>query len=244
MREILSATITLALFISCNSSMDKRVGTDTSSNQKESKAALVIDKTPQTFKGLFKYEDGTSTFRDCNNSGKTYLVRNSSDSISQAYKKATKFLTYPGETVYAEIKGYLAGKSTSQSAVGYDNELIITSVDKLEQKNYKIFCYDFEFIALGNEPFWSIDIIPTEQKIVLKNVGSDKVYIFPYRPANVVGSVYRFKTKTKNDTLVILIKKEKCSDGMSGRSYNFSAEIAINGETLKGCAIKKGDLVK
>jgi uncharacterized membrane protein len=41
-----------------------------------------------------------------------------------------------------------------------------------------------------------------------------------------------------------LIKKEKCSDGMSDRSYNFSAEIAINGETLKGCAIKKGDLVK
>ena len=243
MVRLLNATITLALFISCNSSMDKRVGTDTSSNQKESKAAPAIDKTPQTFKGLFGNDKGTNAFRDCDDTGKTYWVSNS-DSISQEYKKATKFLTYQGETVYAEVKGYLAGKSTSQSAVGYDNELIITSVDILEQKNYKTFCYDFEFIALGNEPFWSIDIIPTEQKIVLKNVASDKVYVFPYRPANVVGIVHRFEAKTRNDTLVILIKKEKCSDGMSDRSYNFSAEIEINGETLKGCAIKKGDLVK
>jgi len=242
MREILNATITLALFISCNSSTDKRVGTKTSITQKESKAAPAIDKTPQTFKGLFKNDKGTNTFRDCNDTGKTYLVRNSSDSISQAYKKATEFLTYSGETVYAEVKGYLTGKSTSQSAVGYDNELIINSVHELEQKNYKTFCYDFEFIALGNEPFWSVDIIPTERKIVLKEVGKEKVYVFPYQPANVDKDVYRFETQTKKDALVIIIRKEKCSDGMSDRSYNFSAEIAINGETLKGCAIKKGDL--
>ncbi|MDB5119510.1 MAG: hypothetical protein JWN56_728 [Sphingobacteriales bacterium] len=243
MKKLISAIITLGLFISCNSSNHERSATGTSEHLKDEKVINVVDKTLRSFKGLYKYSKEANTFQDCNDPSKMYWVNDSSATISQAYKKATSSLSYPEETVYAEVKGYLAGKAASGYASDYENVLIVTSVDKLEQKSYKTPCYDFEFIAIGNEPFWSIDIIPAEQKIVLKNVAKEKVYIFPYQPANVGGGVHRFETKNaKNEKLVIILREEKCSDGMSDSNYNYSAEVVINRETLKGCAIKKGDL--
>ncbi|MDB5013096.1 MAG: hypothetical protein JWQ25_1298 [Daejeonella sp.] len=244
MKELISAIITLGLFISCNSSSNRTVTNSSKQSTKDSVIA-VADKTPRSFKGLYKYNNETNTFQDCNDLTKVYWVNDSSATILKGYKKATEFLSYPEETVYAEVKGYLAGKATSGYGSDYENVLVITSVNKLEQKNYHTPCYNFEFIALGNEPFWSIDIIPTEQKIVLKHVGKEKVYVFPYQPANVGGGVYRFETKNSaNEKLVIILREEKCSDGMSDRSYNYSAEVVIDGEPLKGCAIRKGDWVK
>ena len=245
MKKLISAIITLGLFISCNSNSGNPTLTDTTTQSEKDGVIAVIDKRPHIFKGLYKYNKEANTFQDCDDLTKIYWVKDSSATISKQYKKATKFLSYPDETAYAEVKGYLIGKASTGFASDYENVLVITSVDKLEPKNYQTACYNFEFIALGNEPFWSLDIIPTEQKIILKHVGKDRVFVFPYQPANVGGGVYRFETKNAaNEKLVIVLREEKCSDGMSERSYNFSAEVVINGETLKGCAIKKGDLVK
>ena len=76
---------------------------------------------------------------------------------------------------------------------------------------------------------------------MLKDLGENKVYQFPYRLATIVGGVHRFETSNgAKDRLLIEIRQESCSDGMSDNHFNYSAAVVINGRRLKGCAVKKG----
>lgn len=228
-----------AMLASCNSSGPSNKSADSDSVSRKA-TRTVIDKKPVIFRGLYISGNEVNTFQDCN-SRLTYWVTDSAG-MQQAYRKALPPLPYPYESVYAEVKGYLAGKSDQGYASEYPNVLVVTSISKIEAKTFKTPCYDYEFIALGTEPFWSVDIVPAEQRIVLKDVAREKTTEFPYNPANIGGGVYRFESMNdKKEKIVIVIREENCNDGMSDREYNYSAEVEIQGRSLKGCAIKKGD---
>lgn len=193
------------------------------------------------FKGMYSFGNEVSTFRDCN-TGKIYWLEDESKKLNELYKNTTGILSYPYESIYVEVKGYLKGKSVLGYAEEYENVILVTEVVAAKQKSFNTDCFEYDFIALGNEPFWSLDIIPSEKILVLKDVGTDKVHIFPYKPAKTSGNQSIYETSNdKNETLKAIIIKETCSDGMSDRVYNYSAQVVINGKALKGCAIKKGD---
>ena len=232
--------ITALLLQACTSSEKKVPSSDTGSANLSTDTQ--ISKTPITFKGLYTFGNEVNTFQECA-SQKVYWVNDSLVNMRKPYEESVKFLSYPYESVYAEVKGYLSGKSSEGYASEYENVLVITEIIKIEQKNFRTECYNYEFIAMGNEPFWSLDIIPSEKRIVLKDVAEEKVLEFFYSPANVSGDTYQYTAMNpKNEKLEVLIRKEKCSDGMSDRQYNYSAEIRLNGKILKGCAIKKGEI--
>ena len=239
----------LLLFLSCNRKKVRLYPPpdevkDTSVINPEPVQLDTISNKISNFKGLYTYGDEVSTFRDCK-TGKIYWLTDSSKKMSKLYLAVHRSPAYPYESVYAEIKGYLKGKSSLGYASEYENELVAKSVIKVEGKNYKTACYPYEFIALGNEPFWSVDIIPVEERIILKDAGEEKVYQFPYKKAVVTGDVFRYSvTNSKNDKLILTIRKSNCSDGMSDRKYLYSAEVTINDKLLKGCAIRKNDQLK
>lgn len=203
-----------------------------------------IPKDIKTFKGLYTSGNEVSTFRDCNNPSKVYWLEDKSNKLKASYKKTEGFLSYPYESIYVEIKGYLKGKSTVGYAAEYENVLTVTEVITAKQKSFNTDCFQYEFILLGNEPFWSVDIIPSEKIIAFKDVGSEKTYVFPYEAAKASGNTLTYQVSNdQKQSIKILITKETCSDGMSDRKYQYSAQATINGKTLKGCAIKKGDKV-
>lgn len=185
-----------------------------------------------------------STFRDCDNPKATYWIEDESNKLASSYQKTEGFLSYPYESMYVELKGYLKGKSTMGYASEYENVLVVTDVISAKQKSFSTECFAYEFIALGNEPFWSVEIIPSEKIIALKDVAAEKAYVFPYKVSKKSGNTISYESSNdKNQTIEVLIIKNPCSDGMSDRKYNYSALVQINGKALKGCAIKKGDKV-
>lgn len=211
----------------------------------------VINRTPvqldtivrvsKIFRGLYTFGNEISIFRDCN-TGKVYWVTDSTGNINRMYAAVKRYPAYPYESIYAEVRGYLNGKSKMGYASEYENELIVNDVLKTEVKNFRTECYPYEFIALGNEPFWSIDIIPAEDRIVLKDAGEGKVYEFPYeKPSGTNGEFEYQVNNSQKDRLVLTIRKSTCSDGMSDREYLYAASVTINGKLLQGCAIRKGD---
>ena len=241
MRKSLFPLLLALIFFSCNSPKTSSGQADSAISEKPATASATVNKTPVLFKGMYTYGKGLNTFMDCS-SQITYWVNDSLAPLKEPYQKAVQPLPYPNESVYAEVKGYLSGKANVGPAHDYENVLVVTDIMKVEAKNFRTECYNYEFIAKGNEPFWSLEIVPTEQQIVLKDISTNKVYQFPYQPANSGGGVHRFETTDgAKNKLVVVIREEPCSDGMSDQKYRYSAEVVINGRTLKGCAIKKGD---
>jgi putative lipoprotein len=169
-------------------------------------------------------------------------VEDATKSITKRYHESKGVLSYPYESVYAEVRGYLKGKAKLGYAEDYENVLVVTKVISMKQKSFGTECYDFEYFGVGNEPFWALEIIPSENIIALKDVGHEKTYTFPYSSGKNSGNTTTYESRNdKNETIKAIIKKETCSDGMSDRIYNHSIRLVINDRILNGCAIKKGD---
>ncbi|WP_207426555.1 COG3650 family protein [Pedobacter sp. SYSU D00535] len=215
--------------------IDTTVITDTSS-------VHPVSIPKKTYRGMYITGNEVNIFKDCAASDQTYWVEDESGKLQSLYKSAKANLSYDYESVYAEVKGYLRGKSRIGYAEEYDQVLVVTEVVALKQKTPNTACYEYEFLVRGNEPFWAVEIIPSEKIIALKDVAAEKTYVFPYRAPEKQGTNFIYALKNdRNENLRIQINKEACSDGMSDLKYNYSATATINGKTLKGCAIKKGE---
>src|SRR6476661_7124302 len=204
----------LGLFLyGCQTSTQVETSSDTSLKKADTLTSTATkspgtDTTTKVFKGLYISDDEVSTFRVCGSSEELYWTTDRSKQLSAAYKKSTSHIPYPYESIYLEVEGYLAGRSEIGYASEYPNELIVKKILKAEPKSFKTECWQYEFVALGNEPFWSLEINPLEQQIIFKDVASEKVYQFPYTPANAGGGVHRFDTKNQNDKIAIIIREE------------------------------------
>ncbi|MBH8552646.1 hypothetical protein I8751_09715 [Nostocaceae cyanobacterium CENA357] len=98
-----------------------------------------------------------------------------------------------------------------------------------------------EFIARGNEPFWSVTV---SKRGIVYSSPDVKKQVFPYvvplkaqgRTADLV-RVYKLKNRG-NNTLIIK-KVDTCSDGMSDKNYLYSAIFILGNTVLEGCAEKQ-----
>jgi uncharacterized membrane protein len=96
---------------------------------------------------------------------------------------------------------------------------------------------DEAITALGNEPFWSARI-----------EGAQLTYSTPDNIEGTAIAVTRFAGNgglgisgtLDGAPLQLAITPGKCSDGMSDRSYPFTATLAISDTVLRGCAYTDG----
>lgn len=96
---------------------------------------------------------------------------------------------------------------------------------------------DEAITALGNEPFWSARI-----------EGAQLTYSTPDNIEGTAIAVTRFAGNgglgfsgaLDGAPLQLAITPGKCSDGMSDRSYPFTATLAISDTVLRGCAYSQG----
>lgn len=89
---------------------------------------------------------------------------------------------------------------------------------------------------VGNEPFWSIEIKSESGDILA-------TYATPDTPDGIAIPVERFagnnglgfSGKLEGEALQIAVTPGECSDGMSDRTYPYTATIGIGDQTLMGC---------
>ncbi len=94
--------------------------------------------------------------------------------------------------------------------------------------------------ALGTEPFWGVEIKPDE--VVFTGVDRPE-FRAPNPGARIQGAVAVIAAKdAAGAEIVITLRPDQCSDGMSDFVYPMNAEVAFAGETLKGCAASQTTL--
>src|SRR5687768_7024677 len=91
------------------------------------------------------------------------------------------------------------------------------------------------FRGIGNEPGWFVEVdqgnAPTMRATL--DYGDRMVEVTGATP---LSSTYGYGGKTADGTLVVLrIKREACSDGMSDERYPASAELKVGEQAYRGC---------
>ena len=89
------------------------------------------------------------------------------------------------------------------------------------------------FQALGTEPFWSIEVLPG--KLRYSSPEQPDGITFP-ATASGLGSGYRYVGVMAKAKVVLTITPGKCSDGMSDRTYAYTAALSIGDRAMHGCA--------
>ncbi len=91
--------------------------------------------------------------------------------------------------------------------------------------------------ASGTEPFWSLTVEPEQGR-----------YLATYStPENIEGTTFAagrfagnnglgFSGEVDGDSAILALTPGECSDGMSGRTYPYTATLALGERTLLGCA--------
>lgn len=91
------------------------------------------------------------------------------------------------------------------------------------------FSGDFELV--GTEPFWGGGIRP--DGLSLTRAGEAEI-----RADNPGVKVEDGAGVWNAGALVLRLRAEPCSDGMSDRQYGYRAEVTLNGQALRGCAAR------
>jgi heat shock protein HslJ len=101
------------------------------------------------------------------------------------------------------------------------------------------------FRAVGQEPGWTIDIVPQRQLRYSGDYGATRILFPAAEPVrdDSAGSV-TFQVDTTGHSLVMVVRTEPCQDSMSGEEFTHSVEVQVNGDSLRGCGrgIPTGDL--
>ncbi|WP_395445129.1 COG3650 family protein [Caulobacter sp. UC70_42] len=99
--------------------------------------------------------------------------------------------------------------------------------------------YGGDFDAVGTEPFWTLKIRAASMTLARP----DHAEVATANPGvRADGDQGVWDGTVGEQRLVLRLTPGDCSDGMSDRHYGYSAEVWIDGETLRGCASKTQDL--
>lgn len=231
----------VALLCSCNSKDKTQIITgfvDSSNNSV--KDSVRNDTAFKIFEGLYIYNLSENTFMDCKNPDSAYWVIDESKKLSEMYKK-----TFVNPNVYgsvvAKVKGKLALTTLETRKEKYPITLIVKDVVSTEKKNFRNTCVQYDYWALGNEPNWSLQISEKENLIEFNLPADKKVYYFFYEePKEENGIIfYKSHNEIQRYAIDVSVKKEKCSDTMSDKVYEYSVEVEISGgKKYRGCGIK------
>lgn len=91
-----------------------------------------------------------------------------------------------------------------------------------------------DFVGTGTEPFWGLEI-DFDKQFRFISMNGDTLHTPPVFALEKNGVLTYDAGK-----LIVKIKKEPCSDGMSDREYEYSVALTVNGEEYKGCGILLG----
>ena len=89
------------------------------------------------------------------------------------------------------------------------------------------------FQALGNEPFWSFEVLPG--KLIYSSPEVQQGMVIAARFSGE-GKRLRFSGTMQGKPVVLTIEPGTCSDGMSDTDYAYKASFAWGEQTEQGCA--------
>jgi uncharacterized membrane protein len=168
------------------------------------------NETPKISEGNWQIKDG-----------KIELIQNNKPVISFIKKRDTLLAVEINRILISNSSNYMLTKRN----LAINNP--VWEKKKLE---------GIDFAAIGNEPFWSLDI-DFEKSISFKLADWKKPVITGIEKpiSNKDSTIYKLKSDTTVWTITIY--SQFCNDGMSDYLYQYKVNVKYNGILYKGCGV-------
>lgn len=100
-----------------------------------------------------------------------------------------------------------------------------------------------DFIGIGNEPFWSLDI-DNEKMVLFRLADWKKPIMAAIQDPAVTKDSTVYKLTSGKDLLRITVLPQFCSDGMSDFLYQYKVVVTFKGSSYRGCGVMLGNFVE
>ncbi|AQG78322.1 META domain-containing protein [Spirosoma montaniterrae] len=98
-------------------------------------------------------------------------------------------------------------------------------------------------IANGTEPFWSLTINISKNRMTFTTVDGDSIVTkVPERLDDVRGA-FRYDATAESNRLMARFRPDSCVNAMSGQRFDYAVEVTANGKTYTGCGASLGQLM-
>lgn len=221
----------LAALVACG-------GGETSDAGEEPDAGPAISEAivEGTFRGMAIFDvDGRPRFEPCGPvaAAALTLVDSAGGDLEGAYQE---LVGEPGGPLYVEVRGRVEPIRGGVLDTGPDHRIVVSEVRRaaLDPNGCDESLDGLVYRARGNEPFWSVDV--TTLDITFQRPDSPPI-TFPFAaPQDSAGMIVYATTAPGGPALRLVLTEERCTDGMSGFWFPFSARAVVGLDTLSGCA--------
>ena len=91
-----------------------------------------------------------------------------------------------------------------------------------------------DFVAVGNEPFWSLEI-EKGKNFIFNRPGLETPDSIAYAEPVMVNNTRQYHVQSGSTTLDLVVSPQFCSDGMSDFVYEYKVELTYNKKKYSGC---------
>jgi putative lipoprotein len=180
-------------------------------------------------------EEGGIVFEPCGDGAPEHWVV---DQTGGALVAQLRNLAADGRgRVYAEVRAEEQPAIPEGPGRSYGQSLALFEVRHLAPESRG--CDDaldgFAFQARGNEPFWSLEV-GRDGATLSRPDADDVTWNAPGVPEPSAAGAFTYSLSQGARTVQLILEPEPCTDSMSGAYFFFTARVAIDGETLRGCA--------
>ena len=187
-------------------------------------------------RGIAIFGHEVRSFQPCGSEASLWAI----DSSRMLWDLHTEMTLHdpPYQGLFAILQGRLGSAPQDGFGSDYDGTLIVDEVLYVAREG--LGCdFDlsaFRYRALGNEPFWSVDITTTA--ILLRSMGQDD-QTWALIQEGRLDSELRFRGEGDGrEPVVVAIRRTECRDTMSGAFFGYTATVRIGESVLMGCALR------
>ncbi len=184
----------------------------------------------ERLQGEVTHRDGLLSLRTCQGERQITLLDTDTIGLSE---DAQALRSDSGQPLFADVRGTLISRDG-------DSQLQLTQVYRLQAEGLGCAADDFKQLTLrasGNEPGWSVRI--TTRGMLLERPGEAPLAV-PYLEEQLPGGQSSFSSEANNQRLDLWVAPQRCIDDASGAISHLTAELRLDGQTLRGCAYYGG----
>lgn len=191
----------------------------------------------ERFRGHLIIGHEVRSFTACGGDRERWVVDRTGGQLRDTYQALT---TQPYQKLFVELRGSAAPTLSEGFGAEYDGSLEVYDLRfaAAETRGCSEDLAGLDFVAYGNEPFWSLEIAP--EALRLRRLGSPELR-FPQASGPKTGATRTWASRGEDGASIeVRLDEQRCIDSMSGARFAFRAWVRLGTETWRGCAREGG----